>query len=223
MSPTRNPLVAVTQDAESQARVTPAQALALLKQGHERFRSGERVSRDLRAQTAATAEGQWPFALVLGCIDSRVPVELIFDQGVGDLFTVRLAGNVVTADVLGSMEFACAVAGAKLILVLGHSGCGAVKGACDAAELGHLTGLLERVGPALGAVAEPAEQSLRTSANAEFVQAVAEANVRLGMDAIPARSEVLRERIDAGTLGLVGAMYDVREGKLTFLEQGGSA
>jgi carbonic anhydrase len=218
MSSSSTPRDAVTQDAESQSLMTPERALTLLKEGHARFCAGTPLARDTPAQIAATAAGQWPFAIVLGCIDSRVPAELILDQGVGDIFSVRLAGNVVTADVLGSMEFAAAVAGAKLILVMGHSACGAVKGACDGAQLGHLTGLLGRIGPALDAVTEPSDPDQRTSANGEFVEAVAEANVRLTMDAIRGRSEVLRERIEAGELGLAGAIYDVREGKLGFLE-----
>ncbi|RKY21263.1 MAG: carbonic anhydrase [Planctomycetota bacterium] len=214
---TRNaPQNAPTQDAESQAAMTPAQALELLRQGNTRFLTGDRAVRDLHQQVVDTAEGQWPFAIVLSCIDSRAPAELIFDQGLGDLFNVRLAGNTISEGVLGSMEFACAVAGAKLIVVMGHSRCGAVKGACDGAELGHLTALLERLKPALAAVTEPADPAERTSANVDFVQDVADANVELTCKNILEHSQVLAGAVAAGEVGLVGAMYDVAAGEVRF-------
>lgn len=205
------------QTPESQRSLTPATALQLLKDGHERFLENRPAERDLLEQVADTAGGQWPFAVILGCIDSRAPAELIFDQGIGDLFNARIAGNFVNDDILGSMEFACKVAGAKLIVVLGHSSCGAIKGACDGVELGLLTNLLGCLRPALDAVAEPSDAASRTSKNAAFVDSVAQENVRLTVDAIPQRSHVLAELLDAGEIDVVGAMYDVASGRVRFL------
>lgn len=209
-----------TQDSASQATMTPAAARQLLEEGNARFVQKQMASRDLAAQVAATTGGQWPFAAVLGCIDSRVPPELVFDQGLGDLFSVRIAGNFANEDILGSLEFACKVAGSKLVVVLGHRSCSAVKGACDGVELGNLTAMLVRLRPAVDALTEPADPAERTSGNADFVQAVAEFNVHRTMAAIRSQSDVLRELEEAGALAIVGAMYDITSGVVTFLEEG---
>ncbi len=199
---------------ETQAALTPAQALQRLKEGHARFRSGMERAHDYHAHVRATAAGQFPFAAVLGCIDSRVPAEVIFDQSFGDLFVARVAGNVVNDDLLGSLEFATEVAGAKLIVVLGHTRCGAVQGACDGVRLGHLTGLLERIAPAVAAAAARGEPA----AGEAFVEAVAEANVHLSAAQLLAASPILRARAERGALAVVGAMYDVTTGTATFFD-----
>jgi carbonic anhydrase len=205
---------AVTQTRETQAALTPADARALLVAGNERFASGKMLERDYAAQVKATAAGQFPFAVVLGCIDSRVAPEIVFDQGVGDIFAPRIAGNFVNTDILGSMEFATAVAGARLIVVLGHTSCGAVQGACDGAELGNLTQTLSNNSPAVYATETSGE---RSSKNQAFVEAVARKNVELTVQNILDRSAVLRELVDAGKLQVVGAMHDVATGKVEFL------
>lgn len=205
------------QTPESQKALTPAAALRLLKDGNQRFIDGRRADRNLLQHVEATASGQWPAAIVLGCIDSRASAELIFDQGIGDIFNARIAGNFVNDDILGSMEFACQVAGAKLVVVLGHSSCGAIKGACDGVDLGLLTGLLDRLRPAVECVPEPADAADRTSQNAAFVDAAAEANVRLTVDEIPQRSDVLAKLAETRDIEIVGAMYDVATGVVRFL------
>jgi carbonic anhydrase len=207
---------AKTQTKESQAQITPAMAVDMLKGGNSRFLENKRIARNLNQQVEETADGQYPFAAVLGCIDSRVPAELVFDQGIGDIFNVRIAGNFVNKDILGSLEFACKAAGAKAILVLGHTKCGAVKGACDNVKLGNLTGMLENFKPALNAVTDVKDN--RTSANAEFVQKVADKNVSLTISAIKEQSEVLREMHENGEIAIIGGMYDVKTGKVTFSE-----
>jgi carbonic anhydrase len=214
-----NDVVAVSavQTKESQAAMTPAQALAELKEGNVRFVAGQPLHRDFPAQVAATAGGQYPFAVVLSCLDSRQPIEIVLDQGVGDIFSARVAGNVLNDDILGSMEFACKVSGAKLIAVIGHSNCGAIKGAIDDVELGNLTGLLSKIKPAMDAV--PAGGQPRTSKNYAFVNAVSEANVRLVMREIRERSPILREMLDKGEIGLVGGMYDLETGKVQFYDK----
>lgn len=204
-----------TQTQETQAELTPAKALEILKEGNNRFIQNLKANRNLLQQVNETSNGQYPFAIILSCIDSRVPAELIFDQGLGDIFSVRIAGNFVNEDILGSMEFACKVAGSKLIVVLGHSSCGAVKGACDDVKLGNLTGLLSRIKPAIDAVEESGE---RSSANAEFVQKVADKNVDITIDQVREKSPVLSEMLDAGDIGIVGGMYDVESGQVTFHE-----
>jgi carbonic anhydrase len=201
---------------EAQAAITPAKALGMLKRGNERFVSGKTVERDLLAQVKQTSKGQFPFAAVVSCLDSRIPPAIVFDRGIGDLFVARVAGNFVNDDILGSLEFATKLAGAKLIVVMGHTECGAVKGACDAAQLGLLTATLANINPAVRAV--QGDYTPRGSQNAEFVQAVAETNVQLTMQKLRDRSVVLREMIDKGEIGLVGAMYDVSSGKVTFYE-----
>lgn len=185
-----------------------------LKEGNQRFVNNQMTNYNYLAQVEETASGQYPFAAILGCIDSRVPAELIFDQGIGDIFNVRIAGNFVNDDILGSLEFACKVAGSKIIVVLGHTSCGAVKGACDNVKLGKLTGMLDNIQPAVNNVKDGFEE--QSSQNAAFVQAVADQNVELTVNAIKQRSEVLREMVDNGEITIVGAMYDVASGKVSF-------
>jgi len=198
--------------------MTPSLARQSLEQGNERFLKGQMVNRDLMQQVDDTRGGQWPFAVVLGCIDSRVSNEIIFDQGIGDIFSARVAGNFVNDDILGSMEFGCKVAGAKLIVVLGHKHCGAIKGACDNVELGNLTSLLANLKPAVAATSEPQDPTQRTSANPDFVQAVALENIRQTVRAISERSPVLAAMRDAGEIDIVGCMYDVESGEISFLD-----
>ncbi len=205
------------QTKASQDAISPAKALELLKEGNQRFRAKQQVERDLNLQVEQTSTGQFPFATVLSCIDSRVPAELVFDQGIGDIFSIRIAGNFVNADILGSMEFASKLAGTKLILVLGHTACGAVKGACDHAELGNLTGMLDNIAPAVDAIEEPTAASERTSANIDFVNAVGTKNVELTIDRIREESPVLAEMEQAGEIQIVGGMYDIATGKVNFL------
>ncbi|MFN3244306.1 MAG: carbonic anhydrase family protein [Planctomycetota bacterium] len=207
-----------THTSETQATVTPKRAQEFLAEGNRRFLENLRTNRDLQRQVLETRQGQWPFAVVLGCIDSRVPAELVFDQGIGDIFSVRIAGNCVTEEILGSLEFSCKVAGSKLIVVLGHSHCGAVKGACDHVELGNLTKLLSHIQPAVEAVDAPTDKAQRTSGNASFVQAVAEKNVRMVVERMTEQSDVLREMCEAGEIAIVGAMYDIETGTVTFYE-----
>jgi carbonic anhydrase len=202
---------------EQQAAVTPAQALEELRAGNARFVAGTPLTRNFQDEIHATANGQYPFAVVLSCLDSRQPVEIVFDQGIGDLFSARVAGNVVNDDILGSLEFACKASGAKLIAVVGHSNCGAIKGAVDDVNLGNLTGLLAKIKPAMDAV--PDDGQPRTSKNHEFVDKVSAANVHLVMQEIRDRSPVLREMIDQGQIALVGGMYDLETGKVEFFDK----
>ncbi|ARV13067.1 carbonic anhydrase [Gilvibacter sp. SZ-19] len=201
---------------ETQAAMTSATALQALIDGNKRFMAGQQVNRDLNQQIADTANGQYPFATVLHCIDSRVSAELLFDQGIGDIFSIRIAGNFVNDDILGSMEFACKLAGTKLIVVLGHTACGAVKGACDHARLGNLTTLINKLEPAVEAVSEPTEPEERTSKNIDFVNAVAKKNVEMTIKNIRNRSGVLKEMEDDGSIAIVGGMYDIADGSVTF-------
>ena len=205
----------VVMTRAAQAAMTPAQALARLQDGNARFLRGSALQRDLRAQAAVTAAGQFPFAAIVSCIDSRTSSELLFDQGLGDIFNVRIAGNIVDTDVLGSLEFACKAAGSRLILVVGHSSCGAVKGAIDHVELGHLTELLQHLEPAVAEVAPRFPQ--RTSKDHELVDATAMANVRQSMKQIREQSPLLREMLDKGEIGLAGAMIDLATGRATFV------
>lgn len=205
------------QTKASQDAISPAKALELLQEGNQRFIAKQQVERDLNLQVDQTSTGQFPFATVLSCIDSRVPAELVFDQGIGDIFSVRIAGNFVNTDILGSMEFASKLAGTKLILVLGHTACGAVKGACDHAELGNLTAMLGNITPAVEAITEPADAADRTSANIDFVNAVGTKNVELTIERIREESPVLAEMEQAGEIQIVGGMYDIATGKVNFL------
>ena len=202
---------------ETRDALLPADALQLLKEGNSRFVANSRIDRDLMQQVSQTQDGQFPFAAVLSCIDSRTSAELVFDQGLGDIFSARIAGNFLNDDILGSLEFACHVAGARLIVVLGHSRCGAIKGACDGVELGHLTGMLSKIRPAVDAVEQPSDASSRTSANGEFVEAVAVENVRRMVEAIPERSPVLGDMKSSNAIDIVGGFYDVTDGTVKFL------
>lgn len=204
-----------TQSKESQAAMTPQAAVEMLKEGNERFTSDAMINRDLLGQVKQTSTGQYPFAAVVSCIDSRIPTEIVFDQGVGDIFNARIAGNFVNTDILGSLEFAAKVAGSKTIVVMGHTECGAVKGACDHVKLGNLTPMLANLEPAMEAVTDITEN--RNSKNAEFVQKVADANVALTIEKIKTDSEILREMAENGELEIVGAMYDVHSGKVTWM------
>ncbi|WMI66855.1 carbonic anhydrase family protein [Aestuariibaculum sp. YM273] len=203
---------------ETQATMTPEKSLLFLKEGNLRFQQNLKANRNLLEQVNDTSEGQFPFATILSCIDSRVSAELVFDQGLGDIFSVRIAGNFVNEDILGSMEFACKLAGTKLIVVLGHTSCGAVKGACDDAKLGNLTNMLAKIKPAVDAITEPTDASLRNSKNSEFVDSVAQKNVLLTIDRIRKESEVLQEMEKNGDIMIVGAMYDINTGEVTFNE-----
>jgi len=206
--------VALTKEA--QAAITPLKALEILKEGNKRFVSNKLRKRDLMAQVKKTGKGQFPFAAVVSCLDSRTQPEYVFDQGIGDIFVARVAGNFVNDDILGSLEFATKLAGARLIVIMGHTLCGAVRGACDKAQLGLLTATLANINPAVEAV--EGDYNPRTSQNDKFVEAVTEKNVKLTMQKLRTRSVVLREMIDKGEIGLVGAMYDVSTGKVTFFE-----
>jgi carbonic anhydrase len=195
-------------------RMTPRQVLEQLKQGNGRFRAGSRTARDYRDQQRSSAGGQFPAAVTVGCVDSRAPAEVIFDVGIGDMFCARLAGNVVSDDVLGSLEFACAVAGAKVVLLYGHTACGAIKGAIDDVEMGNLTGLLARIKPA---ITETTFAGDKSSKNAAYVDAVARTNVALGLKHIRRRSPILADLEQKQTILLVGAMYDLATGAVEFL------
>ena len=202
---------------ESQSALTPAQALALLEEGNERFASGQMIHRDLPAEIKVSSKGQYPFAAVVTCLDSRTSPEFMFDQGLGSLFSARVAGNVINDDILGSLEFATKVSGAKLIAVIGHTNCGAIKGACDDVQLGHLTSLLARIQPAVNAV-QTAPGEPRTSKNHDFVEKVAEMHVRLTLQAIRDQDPILNDLIERGQIGLVGGIYDLETGRVTFFK-----
>ncbi|MCC7033670.1 MAG: carbonic anhydrase [Acidobacteria bacterium] len=204
-----------TQTKEIQQGLTPEQAFDILKEGNARFISNLRLNRNLLQQVNETSDGQHPFAIVLSCIDSRTSVELIFDQGLGDIFSVRVAGNVLNEDILGSMEFACQLAGAKLIVVLGHTRCGAVKGACGHVQMGHLTGLLGKISPAVYEVERMGGADLP---EAERVERVALENTRHQMRAILDRSPILEHLFNEGKVGIVGGIYAVESGEVTFFD-----
>ena len=199
---------------ETQASLTPETAFQILKEGNDRFTNNLKVNRNLLQQLNETSKEQYPFAVILSCIDSRTSAELIFDQGFGDLFSIRIAGNIVNEDILGSMEFACKIAGAKIVVVLGHSGCGAIKGACDDIKLGNLTTLIGKLKPAMAHVQEPTAN--RNSMNLEFVEKVAAANVCLTIANIKHRSEILREMQDNNEIAIVGGMYEIQTGSIKF-------
>jgi carbonic anhydrase len=205
-----------TLTKEIQASISPKDALELLKEGNKRFVNNLKINRNLLQQANETSDGQYPFAVVLSCIDSRTSAELIFDQGLGDLFSVRIAGNIINEDILGSMEFACKVAGSKMIVVLGHTKCGAVKGACDHVEMGNLTALLSKIRPAVDE--EMTTRENRTSSNAEFVEKVTNINVKRTMKSILERSSILKEMVDAGKIGIIGGTHDISTGVVTFFE-----
>ncbi len=204
--------------SETQKSTTPAKALEFLREGNRRFISNLKVNRDLLQQANETREGQWPFAAILSCIDSRTSAELIFDQGLGDIFSIRVAGNVVNTDVIGSLEFACKLAGSRLIVVLGHSKCGAVKGACDHVEMGNLTELLSKIQPAVYEESQTQDPATRNSKNPTFVENVAELNVRRSVRTIINRSFILEQLIAEGEVAIVGAKHDLSSGAVTFFD-----
>jgi carbonic anhydrase len=199
---------------EQRDSMTPSQVIEELKKGNERFRAGKMAPRNYLAEKRSSAAGQYPAAVILGCLDSRVPAEIVFDAGIGDTFVGRVAGNVVNDDMLGSMEFACAVSGAKLVLVLGHTACGAVKGAIDDVVLGNLTGLLARIKPA---VSETKFDGEKSSKNAGYVNAVARTNVAVALADIRRRSPILEDLEKKGSIKMAGAMYDLATGVVDFV------
>lgn len=203
---------------DTQANLTPRMALEILKEGNDRFIKNLKAQRDLLAQVNATRDGQWPFATILSCIDSRTSAELIFDQGLGDVFSIRIAGNIVNTDILGSMEFACKIAGSKLIVVLGHTKCGAVKGACDHVEMGNLTELLSKLQPAVYSERETIDIKERNSKNGAFVENVSAINVRRSVKSIIERSFIIEQMVEKGEIGVVGAMYNIETGKVEFYD-----
>jgi carbonic anhydrase len=205
-----------TLNKELQNAITPAKAVTILKEGNNRFVNNLKVNRNLLQQANETADGQHPFAVILSCIDSRTSAELIFDQGLGDIFSIRIAGNILNEDILGSMEFGCKVAGAKIIVVLGHTKCGAIKGACDHVEMGNLTSLLTKIRPAVDD--EITTKENRNSTNDEFVEKVATINVKRTVKAIMERSPILKEMIEAGQIGIVGGTYDITTGNVSFYD-----
>jgi carbonic anhydrase len=205
-----------TLNKQLQESISPQRALEILQEGNRRFIQNLKMNRNLLEQVNETRDGQWPFATILSCIDSRTSAELIFDQGLGDIFSIRIAGNIINDDILGSMEFACKVAGSKFIVVLGHTKCGAIKGACDHVELGHLSGLLQKIQPAIEGERRIWEN--RTSSNPQFVEEVARINVERSVKEILDRSTVIRELVEQGRIGIGGAMYDVASGKAEFYD-----
>ena len=198
-----------------QDAITPSMALTLLKEGNNRFVNNLKVNRNLLQQANETSDGQHPFAVILSCIDSRTSVELIFDQGLGDVFSVRIAGNIINEDILGSMEFGCKVAGAKIIVVLGHTKCGAIKGACDHVEMGNLTALLSKIQPAID---EEKTETERTSDNNDFVEKVAVINIKNTVHAIIERSPILNEMIQNHAIEIIGGNHDITTGEVCFYE-----
>jgi len=200
----------------AQEAITPSMALDLLKEGNKRFINNLKANRNLLQQANETSDNQHPFAIILSCIDSRTSAELIFDQGLGDIFSARVAGNIVNEDILGSMEFACKVAGSKIITVLGHTNCGAIKGACDHVEMGNLTNLLAKIRPAVDAEETITEN--RDSSNSEFVNKVTLINVRRTTKNIIERSPILKEMIENGEIMLIGGVHDIATGEVTFYE-----
>jgi carbonic anhydrase len=205
-----------TVTKEMQNSISPSMALDLLKEGNRRFVNNLKINRNLLQQANETSDGQHPFAVILSCIDSRTSAELIFDQGLGDVFSVRIAGNIVNEDILGSMEFGCKVAGAKIIVVLGHTKCGAIKGACDNVELGNLTGLIAKIKPAVDQ--EMTTKEMRNSSNAAFVENVAELNVALSVKTILLKSAIISEMVKNDEIGIVGGVHDISTGEVKFFE-----
>ncbi|MBL7818047.1 MAG: carbonic anhydrase [Saprospiraceae bacterium] len=203
---------------ETQSSITPLKALEFLKEGNARFVNNLKANRDLLQQANETRAGQWPFAVILSCIDSRTSVELIFDQGLGDVFSIRIAGNVVNTDIIGSLEFACKLAGSKLIVVLGHTSCGAIKGACDHVELGNLTELLSKIQPAVYQEKDTQDITKRNSKNVDFVENVAEINVKRSVKTILSRSYILEQMVEKGEIAIIGAKHHLDTGHVEFYE-----
>lgn len=213
--PKLQPLVEEVLTADQQAALTPEAVITSLKEGNERFMNNDLTARDHSVQVRRSTLAQYPKAIVLSCVDSRVPVEDVFDRGIGDVFVARVAGNFVNEDILGSMEFACKVSGSKLVLVMGHEHCGAVKAAIDGVELGNITPMLTKIRPAVDQVNYDGE---RTSKNQDFVHMVCENNVRNTIIQIRNNSPILKEMEDKGEIKIVGAVYDMDNGKVAFLE-----
>ncbi len=203
---------------ETQASITPSKALTFLKEGNLRFINNLKVNRDLLQQANETRDGQWPFAVILSCIDSRTSTELIFDQGLGDIFSIRIAGNVINTDIMGSLEFACKVAGSKLIVVLGHTNCGAIKGACDHVEMGNLTELLSKIQPAVYQETKTTDPNMRNSSNKKFVENVTKLNVRRSVKTILNRSYILEQMVESGDIAIIGAMHNLDSGMVEFMD-----
>ncbi len=203
-----------TLTKEIQTSISPEKAIEILKTGNERFVNNLKANRNLLQQVNETSDGQHPFAVILSCIDSRTSAELIFDQGLGDIFSIRIAGNILNEDILGSMEFACKIAGAKAVIVLGHSKCGAIKGACDNVEMGNLTALLTKIRPAVDD--ELTIKENRNANNSEFVEKVATINVKRTVKAIMERSPILKEMIESGAIGIVGGIHNITTGEVEF-------
>lgn len=201
---------------ESQDKITPFRALELLKEGNNRFRNNLKIERNLLKQVNMTSDGQYPFATVLSCIDSRTSAELIFDQGLGDIFSIRIAGNVINDDILGSMEYACDIAKSKIIVVLGHTKCGAIISACNQIRSGHLTGLLRKIQPAIDQ--EVATRADRNGGNLSFVENVSTINVRLMINQIRAQSLILDQLEKEGTIIIVGGLYHIDSGEVRFFD-----
>jgi len=204
-----------TLTKEMQSSISPSMAIELLKEGNKRFMNNLKINRNLLQQANDTSDGQHPFAVILSCIDSRTSAELIFDQGLGDIFSIRIAGNIVNEDILGSMEFGCKVAGAKIVVVLGHTKCGAVKGACDNVELGNLTSLVKKIRPAVEA--ENISIDNRNSSNNEFVENVAMINVKQNINRIISESPILKELIDMKQIEIIGGIHNISTGEVTFI------
>ena len=200
-----------TQTKEIQENLTPKDAQRILVEGNKRFAQNVKAQRDLRAQVLETSGGQYPFAVILSCIDSRVPAELVFDQGIGDIFSVRVAGNIVNEDVLGSMEYGCKVAGSKIVVVMGHSKCGAVTAACNNVELGNVTSLLQKINPAVDLVRTDKEKMTDKA-----IEEVSVKNIQLSIDRIRKESPILSEMEKNGEIEIVGALYSVSTAKVKF-------
>lgn len=205
-----------THSKETQSNLTPATALEILKEGNQRFINNLKANRNLLQQVNETSAGQFPFATILSCIDSRTSAELIFDQGLGDIFSIRIAGNILNEDILGSMEFATKVVGTKIIVVLGHTKCGAIVGACNHVELGNLTTLLNKIQPAIAQ--ETTVNDNRNGTNSEFVDKVTDIHVHLTIDRIRKESPIIAELEREGSIKIIGGMYDVETGQVTFYE-----
>lgn len=205
-----------THSKETQNKLSPATALQILKEGNERFINNLKANRNLLQQVNETSDGQYPFATILSCIDSRTSAELIFDQGLGDIFSIRIAGNILNEDILGSMEFATKVIGTKIIVVLGHTKCGAIVGACNHVEMGNLTALLKKIEPAIEA--EKNTQADRTGSNFTFVNNVTKLNVGLTIERIRKESEIISQLESSGQIAIIGGLYDVDNGAVTWFE-----
>jgi carbonic anhydrase len=201
-----------TQTKQTQENIDPGYAIQLLKEGNWRFEQNVRAQRDLRSQVKDTENGQYPFAAVLSCIDSRVPAELVFDQGIGDIFSVRVAGNIINEDVLGSLEYSCKVAGSKVVVVMGHTRCGAVTAACNNVELGNITPLLDKIKPAVHSIREDANIEMSPSA----IEEVSVENIKLSVENIKSGSPILNEMLENQEIEIVGAVYNVTNGRVTF-------